>query len=371
MFKTFVTVLIFGVLIGLSSAIYLLGLDYIQEFHQTNTIYPYFMILVFTAIILVKQNTLYFPKTVRAVVDASETEQKYWSKFSFAWNLMGSWLSHLVGASLGREGTAIVLSSSIAQLCKLNWMYFKPVIFSATLAGVFGQPLVALIVIIEMFKTNLEQKLYTLIMGWIAVLILQSLDINFLFLEIAVNLSNSFLDKLYVAGFIGASIGIIGRFYKQGYVFLSKYFLIHRYFAAAIVLILSGLLLWPETRPVHSLSLDTWDLILQGHVEVQFVLLKLVLTLGFVSLGFIGGDLVPTVIIGAAVGVLISKLFNVDYTFGLTMGILAFFTAVSRLKWTSMGLIFLVAGFAPMTWAYFSLSLARYISGPLNLYRKI
>lgn len=369
MFKTFISTLIFGVVIGLSSAVYLMGLDWIQHFHQSNTVYPYFLIVVFAALFLVKRNTLYFPITVHAVVNADETEQKHWSPFSFLWNLIGSWLSHLVGASLGREGTTLVLASSLAQVFKLNWNYFKPIILSAALASVFGQPLVALAVNLELFNANYEQKIYSLMMAWIGVLVLQTLGIQFLFSSTAVNLSAPFFDKLLVAVILGVVTGLTGRYFKKGYHFLSPFFAKNKWISALVVLILTLIILWPGARATHSLSLDTFLQVQNGQADLQFIILKTLLTLLFVSLGFIGGDFVPLVIVGSSLGVLIAHFFKVDHSFGYILGLLALFTTVSRLKWSSLCLILLIAGFFPALWAYITLSLARYISGSVSLYK--
>ncbi len=108
MFKNLFITILFGLIIGLSTAIYVLGLEYIQDWHATHNSYPYLLLPVFVLIILFKRNTLFFPTKLSEVVDAQELEQKYWSCTTVPANILGSWLSHFAGASLGREGTTIV-----------------------------------------------------------------------------------------------------------------------------------------------------------------------------------------------------------------------------------------------------------------------
>jgi H+/Cl- antiporter ClcA len=140
-------------------------------------------------------------------------------------------------------------------------------------------------------------------------------------------------------------------------------------------MIIVGVLTWvfmqPLLKPLHSLSLETFAEIQNGHVRLDFLVLKIVFTLIFISLGFIGGDFVPLVIVGSGFGVLVAQLIGVPYQFGLVLGCMSFFTGVTRLKWTSLVLVYLLTGFSVMLWAYVCLSMTRHISGPVSLYRKV
>lgn len=362
--------IIFGALIGASTALYSFGLERIQLFHQTETLYPWALILVFGIIYVIKRQTLYFPTQVSQVVASTEIEQRHWSPFSYVWNILGSWLSHFAGASLGREGTVLVLSSSLAQLCRLNWVYYRAVVISAAFACVIGQPLIALIFMIEMFTTSVDQKIFTVIMAWVGFLVMQSLGIQPLFTLIHVDLSASFFDKLLVVLAIGMSMGFLSNGFKFGYLYLSDFFKKNIVAAVIVVLVLSWIFTLPEMKPLHSLSLETLSKIQTGESDIRFVFLKIAFTLLFISLGFIGGDFVPAIAIGAGTGVLMANYFNVSFTFGLAMGLMAFFTGLTRLKWTAVWIIFLLAGFKVMLWGYVCLTICRQLSGPESLYKK-
>lgn len=370
MFKNLFITILFGVVIGLSTAVYILGLERIQIFHHTHSLYPALLIFVFGAIALVKRKTLYFPTGIHEIVEARETEQKYWSPWGYAWNLVGSWMSHLAGASLGREGTVLVLSGGLVRICKLNWTYFKPIIISAAFGCVIGQPWIALVFVMELFVTNIEQKILSIVMAWIGVLILQTLQFTSLFQNLTVDMSASFSNKLFVAVLTGLILGCVAHFYKKVHVYAELYLKKHYFISVLCVLALMGILFIPSMKPMHSLSLDSFVKIQSGHAEAWFILVKILLTLACVSLGFIGGDFIPMVIIGSGTGVLVAQYFHVDYTFGFAMGLLAFFTGVTRLKWTGLWTLFLITGFGPMAWGYLCLSVARYFSGQISLYRK-
>ncbi len=371
MFKHLFISIFFGALIGASTALYSYGLEKILEFHHTTTVlYPLFLIFVFGFIYLTKRQTLYFPTQVAEVVSSTELEHRHWSPFSYFWNILGSWLSHLAGASLGREGTVLVLASSLAQICKLNWNYYKLIVISAAFACVVGQPLIALIIIIEMFSSSAQQKIFSFVMAWVGFLVMQSLGIQPLFSMIQVDLAAGFTDKLFVALMTGFILGLMSNAFKSGYSYLSVFFKKHKIVSVVVVLALTWIFIQPEMKIHHSLSLDTFSEIQIGKASLEFVVLKTVFTLLFVSLGFIGGDFVPAITIGSGVGVLVASYFQVSYTFGLAMGMLTFFTGLTRLKWTSLWLLFLLAGFKVMLWGYVCLSIARQMSGLKSLYKK-
>lgn len=370
MFRHLFISIVFGALIGLSTSLYSFGLEKIQAFHETETMYPLALILVFGLLFLIKRKTLFFPTQVSQVVESSELEQRHWSPFSYIWNILGSWLSHLAGASLGREGTVLVLSSSLAQVCRLNWNYYKPIVISAAFACVIGQPFIAFIFAIEMFSTSIDQKMFSIVMAWVGFLVMQSLGIHPLFSAIQVDLSAGFIDKVLVVMLIGIVVGLMTNLFKFGYLYLSEAFKKNKLVAILVVLVLSWIFIQPHMKSLHSLSMNTFSEIQNGKADIQIVFLKSVFTLLFVSLGFIGGDFVPAIAIGSGAGVLVANYFNVSFTFGLAMGLMSFFTGLTRLKWTSLWVVFFLCGFKAMLWAYLCLSITRQFSGSHNLYKK-
>lgn len=370
MIKYLLNSLFFGALIGLSTASYMIGLEKIADFHIKNSMYPMFLIIVFVIIYFIKRFTLYFPTTVHEVMAASDVEQKHWNSFSYLLNLLGSWMSHFAGASLGREGTVIVLTASLTHSLKLNWNYFKPVIVSAALACATGQPLLALVIISELFKTRIDQKIFSLIMTWVAVLILKSFNVQPLFSEIIVDLNFGFWMKILIVFMIAINAGLLSQLYKKAFFYLLEFFKKNRLISATVVIALTWLLIQPQFKIVHSLSLDMFKLIQNGESDWHNLFLKYSFTLLFVSLGFIGGDFVPLIVIGSGFGVLIANKIGVPYTFGLSLGLMSFFTGTTRLKWTSLCLVYLLSGFTVTLWAYLCLSMVRYFSGPLSLYKK-
>jgi H+/Cl- antiporter ClcA len=370
MIKNLFISICFGVLIGITIACYSLGLEKIAEFHSQNKMYSVFLVVAFLIIYAVKRWTLFFPTTVQEVMDADDVEQRHWSRGSFLFNLLGSWLSHFAGASLGREGTILVLSSSLAQSLKLNWNYYKPIILSSALACVLGQPLLVWVILLELFKTDSNQKLFAFFMAWVGFLVIKTLNIPTLLPIVDLSMDIGFLNKLWVVFLVGAMSGMIMHGYKEAHVYLSRFFKRHAWVSIAVVLGLSWIFIQPQIKPLHSLGLTMLGEIYQGQIEMPMLLMKLIFTLLFVSLGFIGGDFVPMIILGSGFGVIAAKTVGVDYRFGLVMGCLSFFTAGTRLKWTAVWMVFFISGFSAMLWAYLALSFARQLSGPLSLYTK-
>ena len=68
--------------------------------------------------------------------------------------------------------------------------------------------------------------------------------------------------------------------------------------------------------------------ILQGEAKPLAFLLKIVFTAVTIGCGFKGGEIVPTMFIGAALGCVVAPLFGLDAGFGAAVGVAALFCAV-------------------------------------------
>ena len=155
--------------------------------------------------------------------NADTISYKYWSPFSAFYNLLGSWLSHSAGGSLGREGTAVVILSSLTQLFKLDFVYWRPVVMSGAFAAVVGYPWIAVVFIFEMFdRTNVEQKLFSVLLAWVGILVTTSLQLPHLFdiQKVQIDPQWGFFSHLESVLVLSIVLGVVGRLYKLCYKYL-------------------------------------------------------------------------------------------------------------------------------------------------------
>jgi H+/Cl- antiporter ClcA len=105
-----------------------------------------------------------------------------------------------------------------------------------------------------------------------------------------------------------------------------------------------------------------------GEIGFEFIGLKLVATVFFVSIGFWGGDFVPSILIGSGLGIVLAKYLNMDPMFGLMIGSFAFFCGITRLKWTALVMTGLLVGMHQLVWVYVALTICRWFSGAASIY---
>ena len=121
--KNIFRAVILGLFSGAIIAIFFKSLFWIQDFQQKNTHYILILPFVFVLLKFIKKQSLYFPVTTSEVYNSTSPTYKYWSRGSLFANFLGSLLSHFSGASVGREGVAITMTASLAQLFRLDWIF--------------------------------------------------------------------------------------------------------------------------------------------------------------------------------------------------------------------------------------------------------
>jgi H+/Cl- antiporter ClcA len=368
-FQNLFITLFMGVLIGLSTVTFFKSLFWIQTFQKLHTHYVFLLPIVWIILKAIKKITLYFPVNVSEVYNTTPMMFKHWNKLSFIFNFSGSVLSHFSGASIGREGVAVTLSASLAQIFKLDWSYWRAIVISAGFGIAMLNPFVAVVFLYEVFTSRIDQKVMTFIMAWVGCLIAQTFQLPNLIEPFFVLGVNSFSEKLFFVLVAAGLIGFLSRIYKSLFFKLKIHFDKSSIWLTTIILICVSIILYqPQFKNIHSLSLDQFKLLSSAQIFPEFILYKFLFTLFFVSIGFWGGDFVPSVLIGSGLGVVLAKYFSVDPTFGFMLGSFAFFCGITNLKWTAIVLTGLLVGFHQILWVYLFLTVCRWFAGAASVY---
>lgn len=363
-----------GAWIGLLVGGYFLGLEQIQKLHLFHHGLVLFIPIVFILNIWVRRTSNFLPTSMKEVRTASETETVIWSWLTVPYNLLMSLISHLVGGSIGRESTAVVISSTSLLWTKMNWTFWMPVVVSSSFAVATGSILVAFIACVELFFTKIEQKIYVLISAWTGILMLKSLNVSPLIPDIMRNVDNKgFLSALIFCLALGLMSGYFARFYKYIAKKLKTHFANFRNWKKislgfVVAMGLACLFIFTNIESSKSLSANHLAIIFSGEVGWNFLIEKALLTLLFIAIGFVGGEFVPSVIMGTTLGVLSAKVLGENVQFGFAMGAFSIFVGLSKLKWTALALVFSYFGFANMIWAIIVISLANAFSEEETLF---
>jgi H+/Cl- antiporter ClcA len=368
-FQDLFRALILGVISGLVIAYFFKSLYWVQNFQRSNQYYILLLPIVWLILKLTKRYTLYFPVSFSEAYLSESVTYKYWNKLGVLFNFGGSVLSHFSGASIGREAIAVTLSSTLAQLAGLDWTFWRSIVLAGSFGIATGSPWVGLVLLFEVFSTNINQKLLTIVMAWAGCLVFQNFHIPHLIQPFFVLGVNSYFEKLFFVFVAAAIIGLISRFYKTALIFLEKKFKKSSIWILFLLIMLVSIILFqPQYKDLHSLSLQQFEYLANGHISAEFILFKIMFTIFFVSVGFWGGDFVPSVLIGSGLGVILAKIFSIDPMFGLMLGAYSFFCGLTRLKWTALVLTALLVGYHQLIWVYVFLTVCRWFAGNISLY---
>jgi len=253
-------------------------------------------------------------------------------------------ISHLFGASTGREGAGIQITASIADGLSRP---FSPspetrkllliTAISAAFGGLFGVPIGGMVFALEVQENGrirYEAMLPALLAGLVGFQIVESLNIEHLVTGtlLPVDLSFALSWKLVVLSAVSSILAIV---------FIALTHSVHR--AAQFIkwqplrpvvggCILLVLVLVSGTRDYLGLSTHLAESAFAGAVGIAVGAFawKLVFTSVSLGTGFIGGEMVPLFIIGALAGAQTGRILNASIPLFAAIGMMATFAAASN-----------------------------------------
>ncbi len=295
--------------------------------------------------------------------------------------VVGTTLSHLCGASVGREGAALQLGGSIGHnLGKLLGLEPEDVRLCAMcgMAGcfsaMFGTPLAAAIFVLEVVRVGVIRYgalLPCLTASYAAHLTALALGAEPMAFPLtgAPALSGGSLARVAVLAAGCALVGMLLCVTLEGAVELAKKRLQNPYLRIA----LGG-----AGMAALVLGLDLYDYAgaggaviaraVAGQAEPWAFALKLALTALCVAAGYRGGEIVPTLFIGATFGCVAAPLVGLAPGFGACVGMIALFCSVVNCPVASLFLaaeLFSTGELAPFAVA---VAVAYVLSGYVSLY---
>lgn len=287
-------------------------------------------------------------------------------------------LSHLFGASVGREGTAVQMGASLAdQLSRFAKISAKDrrILLqagaAAGFAGALGAPIAGLIFGMEVLarKARFETQnvLECTIAAFLAVGVNRIFHVHHTvygslgefpifsvrFLVAAAGFG--LLTGLIVRTFISLT-ELFGEVAKQ----FSK-FLAVRAFCGGLMII--GLTAWFGNRASLGLGISSVQAAFNLAPDLSLPFEKLILTAVSIATGFRGGEFIPLIFMGATAASAIAASLGVSSAFGAACGITASFGSAARVPFALS--IFAAEHFAPsfLTYALVANGAARLVVG--------
>ena len=291
-------------------------------------------------------------------------------------------LTHLTGGSAGREGAALQLGGSIgvamSRLMKPlgdNRRVFQLCGMAALFSALFGTPLAATIFVIEIIdigKINHRALLPCLISALTAKLVAIAIGAPAEVFPLASGLAQTNGLTLLQAAGVGLCCGVMavifcnvmhlsGRYMRKA---IPNDFLRIAFGGATVALVTMALGL----QAYQGSGMHTIVEALQGHAAPEAFLLKIVFTALTLSVGFKGGEIVPSFFIGATLGCVVAPLIGFDPALGAGIGIIAMFCGETNGALASMVLSVELFGAEYLPLFGIACAVSYALSGHVSLY---
>ena len=290
-------------------------------------------------------------------------------------------LSHLCGASVGREGAALQIGGSIGhflgrflRLDEKDLHIITMCGMSAVFSALFGTPVTAAIFSMEVVSVGVMY--YVAFLPCIVSSVIAHLLTRY-FGTVPTDLPQVEIGELsalsilqvcaLAAGCAVVSILFCIALHQANR--LCKQWLGNPYMRIFLGGAITILMVWVfQSRDYCGAGLDVIVSALRGEAQPQMFILKILFTAVALGAGFKGGEIVPTLFIGAAFGNMAGGLLGLDPAVGACIGMVALFCGVVNCPVASLFLGIELFGTAGLLWFAIASAVSYLLSGYYSLY---
>lgn len=312
--------LLIGVIVGAIDAVFGRGLLAISDFRTEHFTYliPFLPIVGLVIVWMYQHFSETSTKGMTLVLEMGQGKRKEIPLLLAPLVLVGTWITHLFGGSAGREGVAVqigaVVSSQMEQKFQLCGDRKKMLItgMAAGFGGLFQTPLAAVFFAMEVItagKMEYGALLNSLVAAYTASYTSYFLGLEKFAVPIQISLNMSQPRVLALVILLGVTFGLTGRFFAVSLKYAKEkmsHFFGNPYARIGLVSIpLAILLTLLHMGRYSGLGTNLIAAAFGGQTIFAYDwLLKILLTVLTLSIGFQGGEVTPLFSIGASLGVI-------------------------------------------------------------------
>ncbi|MBQ4130952.1 MAG: chloride channel protein [Clostridia bacterium] len=385
--KLFAASLILGLMGGSVGAAFSLTIGVVTTFRMSNTWILYFLPIGSVLIVFLYKKLGIYGQGTNTVLEAADSKQGL-SPFLAIGVFFSATVSHLFGASVGREGAALQIGGGLAvtvsKLLRFDKAYGGILIragMAAVFSAVFGTPITAFLFAIEAVYVgtlHLKSALPSVIASFTAFFVSQLLGAHperFSLYAIP-DFSFDTAWKITVLTVLTATLSIGFCHTLQTSARLAKKIIKNPYLRIVIGgIIILGLTIIVGNQDYNGAGVNVIERIFESQTnpnslsfKPEAFVLKLIFTCISVAVGFKGGEIVPTLFIGSTFGALLATIFGLSAPFGAALCMVLLFCGVTNCPLASIALgfeLFSGVGF----WYFVPTVLVCFIlSGKISLY---
>lgn len=343
MIKIISVSLFVGTISGTLSSFFLYSLNEVTHIRQN---YPYLIwglpLFGFLFALLIKKIPHHINQGVPYILEELENGKAQVSPWMVPFIFISSLGTHLFGGSAGREGVGVIMGASAAHLLpRLRETYkeMRPfLIYSGIAAGfssIFGTPIAAILFSFELhaFKDlrKMDLMICTIFASFVALLIPHLLGPGHQSFEVSFLLEG---DLFYYVLIASITSGLGAQFFYWGLKGYTQ--LISSLFPRIEMKLLLGglfislLVFFTDSYQYVGIGTDTIARSFSEGMNYHDFVMKCLLTIMTISIGFKGGEVTPLFFMGATLSNSIAALFNFkNFALSSSLGMVGIFGAVT------------------------------------------
>lgn len=346
--RSFIKWIFFGTLVGIftgiASAIFLHSLEFVTSFREKHKIIIYFLPIagVFTTFLYTKfgKNS---SRGNNLILEEIQNKKEEIPKRMGVLVLISTVVSHLFGASVGREGTAVQMGGSISEslgkLFKVNEKDRRILLMSGISGGfgsVFGTPLAGTIFGMEVSSIGVikyESLIPCFVASFVGDIVAQSLKVTHTkyLVDSIPKVTFIVIVKVIIASILFGLIAMLFsemiHFFKRNFAKYIKNPYYRPIIGGLIIVILTVLV---KTSIYNGIGTDTIKASFLEKVPSIAFLGKIIFTSISLGAGFQGGEVTPLFYAGSTFGNFLSPILNLPISFLAALGLIGVFAGASN-----------------------------------------
>lgn len=368
-----------GLLLGLIGGLFARSITEVTHFRNTH---PWMLYLLpFAGLLIVALYKLDPSKTGTNRVLEGIQAGSYIPFLMAPLIVLSTILTHAFGGSAGREGAALQLGGSLggtfAKYLKMDEYDHKIMIMcgmSAAFSALFGTPLTATIFAMEVISVGIMQyaalvpcSIAALVAKWSATMVGAHGEHFSIPSSIPFDLKNACFTMLLAILCAVVSILFCMILHKTEHAF-QKWITnewIRIVFGALLVIILTKIV---QSTDYLGAGMQVIERAIDGEAFIFAFLLKMIFTAISLGCGFRGGEIVPTLFVGATFGCVFGQISGFSPSLAAACGMTSVFCGVTNCPISSLFLSFELFGFECMPFFLLSVGISYLESGYFGLY---
>ena len=368
-----------GAVSGVVGALFHKAIDFAGETRNGFPWIIYFLPvagLIITAMYRISKEKL----TTNSVLDCIRSK-KATSPLLVPFIFVGAFISHLFGASVGREGAALQIGGGIGSLfgkaLKLKKESVGTIIMcgmSGAFSAIFTTPVTAAIFALEVvsvghFKyfrflpcmiSSSVAFMVTKLMGnhvlYYDTVSIPDIRVHYILKVVAISILVSLLSVVFCV-LLKKSEHLFEKYIKNPYLIA---------FVGGLIIVVLTVIV--GNNDYNGAGMDIIENALAGKVFAAAFLLKLIFTAVSVGAGFKGGEIVPAFFVGACFGATVAPILGIDPSFAAAIGLICMFCGISNCPIASLVMGIELFGEAGIVYFAISCSVCFVMSGKFGLY---